>query len=162
MDTRQAIITSLTQADIIVNAYLEDLKPQELLARALPGCNHIAWQLGHLIYSEWYLLDKVAPGKMGALPAGFEERHQKNTASRDDASGFLSKEEYVRVARDVRKRTLGVVETLSAADLDRAVTGVPPFVKTAGETLLFIGAHWIMHAGQWAVIRRKLGRPPLF
>ena len=22
--------------------------------------------------------------------------------------------------------------------------------------------HWTMHAGQWAVVRRKLGRPPLF
>jgi hypothetical protein len=24
------------------------------------------------------------------------------------------------------------------------------------------GSHWMMHAGQWAVLRRKLGRPPLF
>jgi len=22
--------------------------------------------------------------------------------------------------------------------------------------------HWLMHAGQWAVVRRKLGKPPLF
>jgi hypothetical protein len=24
------------------------------------------------------------------------------------------------------------------------------------------GSHWLMHAGQWAVIRRQLGRKPLF
>jgi hypothetical protein len=27
---------------------------------------------------------------------------------------------------------------------------------------LMQGTHWTMHAGQWAVIRRKLGRAPLF
>ena len=24
------------------------------------------------------------------------------------------------------------------------------------------GSHWLMHCGQWAVVRRELGRKPIF
>ena len=56
MDVRAAITAALSQSDIVVNVYLEDLKPDELLVRPAPKANHIAWQLGHLIASERYLV----------------------------------------------------------------------------------------------------------
>ena len=37
MDIKQAIASSLAQSDMIVDAYLADLTPQELLARPTPG-----------------------------------------------------------------------------------------------------------------------------
>lgn len=162
MDIKQGIVSNLNGSDFLVNAYLADLTPQELLTRAVPNSNHIAWQLGHLISSEKFLVDKAVPGKMDNLPEGFAERHTKETSGVDDPGKFLSKEEYQRVAKQVRAGTLRIVQNLSPADFDRAVTGVPPFCKTVGETLLFIGGHWLMHAGQWTIIRRKLGRAPLF
>ena len=164
MDGKQAILAQLSQADAIVNGYLQDLSPQELLARACDGNNHIAWQLGHLIASEHYLVDKVAPaGAMRPLPAGFAEQHNKNTSASDENASFATKEKYVALARQVRNDTLSVIEKLSAGDLDKPITsGVPPFCKTAGDVLVFVGTHWVMHAGQWAVTRRKLGRKPLF
>ena len=27
---------------------------------------------------------------------------------------------------------------------------------------MLLGTHWLMHAGQFVPIRRKLGKPPLF
>jgi hypothetical protein len=162
MDIKQAIQTSLAQADGIVNGYLADLKPSELLARPCAGANHIAWQLGHLIASEHYLVEQAAPGKMPPLPAGFAEKHRKDTAGSDDPRAFLSKEEYLDLAKKVRSGVLQIVADASAADFDKPLTKVPPFCKTAGELFLFLGPHWIMHAGQWAVIRRTLGKPPLF
>jgi DinB superfamily len=163
MDIKQAIVASLNQSDFIVDAYLADLTPQELLARPCGGANHIAWQLGHLIASEHYLADKAVPGRLDSLPAGFAERHKKETAGNNNPGDFLSKEEYQRVRKQVRGQILRIVDSLSPADFDRPVSGgLPPFVKTTGETLLFLGPHWIMHAGQWAVTRRSLGRAPLF
>jgi hypothetical protein len=162
VEIKQAFASNLAMSDFIVEAYLKDLTPQEMFARPCDGANHIAWQLGHLIGSEWWLMDKVAPGKMKPLPEGFAEQHKKPTACIDDASCFLSKEEYLKLAKDVRGQTLNVVESLTPADLSKPVTGVPPFLKTIGETILFVGPHWIMHAGQWAITRRKLGKPPLF
>ena len=162
MNIKQAIVTSLGQADAIVGSYLGDLTQEELLVRAVPGSNHIAWQLGHLISSERYLVDKAAPGKMEALPAGFAERHSKAAAVIDDPKNFSSKAEYLALAKKVRANTLRALDGMTDAALDGAVSGVPPFIKTAGEVFLFTGPHWLMHAGQWAIIRRKLGRPPLF
>jgi hypothetical protein len=132
-----------------------------MLYRPLPGINHISWQLGHLISSEHSLVDKTAPGKMSPLPAGFAERHKKDQAASDERAGLLSKEEYQKLAKQVRAEAIQIIESATPADYDRPISGVPPFLKTNGEVYLFLGAHWLMHAGQWAVIRRKLGRPPL-
>ncbi len=163
MDIKQAVTSSLAPSDFLVDAFLADMTPAELLARPCNGANHIAWQVGHLIASERYLVDKVAPNKMPPLPAGFAEKHNKQTAGIDDPKSFLAKEEYLRLKKEVRAATLKVVSELSPEDFDRPITGgIPPFLKTAGEVLLFLGSHWIMHAGQWSVTRRSLGRAPLF
>lgn len=162
MDTKQAIISSLTQSDFIWEAYLADLADKDLLVRPCTAANHIAWQIGHLIQSEQHLVDKVAPGKRDPLPADFKARHTKDMAASDEAGKFLTKDEYIRLAKQVRANTLNALESLPAADLAKPATGVPPFCKTVGDTFLFLGAHWLMHAGQWAIIRRSLGKPPLF
>jgi hypothetical protein len=162
MDLKQGIRSSLAQSDFVVNGYLADLTPKEMMARSCPGVNHISWQLGHLIQSERYLVNQIAPGKMDSLPEGFEARHKKDTASVDDAGRFLSKDEYLQIARQVRGQTLQVLDSMQPADFDKPAEKVPPFCKTAGDVFTFLGPHWLMHAGQWAVIRRSLGRAPLF
>jgi len=162
MDLKQAIRASLTQADFIVNGYLADLTDAELLARPCQGGNHIAWQLGHLIGSERHLVEQATPGRMPPLPEGFGPRHNKEAAASDDPAVFLNKNEYLALAKEFRAATLAVVGELADSAFDQPISKVPPFLKTAGEMFLFIGPHWIMHAGQWAVIRRTLGRAPLF
>lgn len=162
MDIKQAIVLSLGQADMVVGAYLADLKDEELLVRAIPGTNHIAWQLGHLISTERNLIDKIAPGKLDPLPPGFDAAHKKETAVMDEAGKFLSKDEYHRLAKQVRAGTLRVVQDMAPADFDHPVDKMLPTVKIAGDMFFFVSMHWLMHTGQWAIIRRKLGRPPLF
>jgi DinB family protein len=162
MDIKQAIAFNLSSSEYLVNGYLADLEPSDLLVRPVPGANHIAWQLGHLIAAERFLVERGLPGVMDALPEGFVERHKKGMANSDNPADFLSKDEYLQLAKKVRANTLRVIAGLSPADFDKPASGGPPFVKTVGDALLFISGHWLMHAGQWAVIRRKLGRAPLF
>ncbi|HEX3725811.1 MAG TPA: DinB family protein [Pirellulales bacterium] len=162
MDIKQAIAFNLSSSDALVNGYLADLDSHELLVRPVPGANHIAWQLGHLIAAERYIVEKLAPGTMEALPEGFVERHKKDTAASDNASSFLTKDEYLQVAKKVRANTLGVMQGLAPADFDKPASAGPPFLKSVGDAFLFISGHWLMHAGQWVIVRRKLGRPPLF
>lgn len=162
MDIKQLILSNLSQSDFVVSSYLADLSPDELLERPVPGANHIAWQLGHLISSERHLVNQAVPDRMPPLPAGFAERHTKQTAGGDDPAAFLSKQEYLAVAGQVRAAALSLLEGLQPSDFDRPVTKVPPFAKTVGDTFLLVGNHWLMHAGQWAVVRRKRGRAPLF
>jgi hypothetical protein len=163
MDFKGAVHKAMELADFMVEKYISDLTQQELMTRPVPGANHVAWQLGHLISAERMLVEGAVPGSMPTLPAGFAERHSKDMAGSDNPSDFLTKDEYLKLGKEMRAATLKTLEPLQAADFDKPVAGkVPPFVKTAGDCFVTVGGHWMMHAGQWVVLRRKLGRPVQF
>ena len=100
-------------------------------------------------------------GSMPPLPAGFAEKYTEDTASSDDGSKFLKKEELLKVFEEQCAATLKSLATLSEADLDKP-TGQESRAPTVASLFAMAGTHWVMHAGQWAVVRRQLGRPPLF
>ncbi len=163
MDTRQALRENMAISKMVVDMYLGDLTDADLLVRPAPGCNHIAWQLGHLIESENEMTEAVAPGSMPPLPKGFKEKHKKETAKLDDAAAFHKKAEYVKLAAEQREAALAALDKLSDADLGKpAPESMRAYAPTVCAIFAMHGAHWLMHAGQWAVVRRKLGRPPLF
>ena len=163
MDFKDAIRASLRISDYLVQGYVADITPGEMLHRPVPGANHIAWQFGHLIAAERGLVEAAAPGSMPPLPDGFAERHRRGGNPSDDPADYLSKEEYIELAQQVRAATLQTLDRFSDADFNDPVTArVPPFVKCAGDCFATIGPHWSLHAGQWVVIRRKLNRPVMF
>ena len=163
MNACEALRASMDAPTMIVNSYLGDLSDADLLVRPVEGANHIAWQLGHLISTENKMIDAVCPGSMPPLPEGFAEKHTTETAGSDDASDFLTKDEYTQLAAEQRSAMLAALESLSDDDLSGAAPeSTPEFVPTVGAVFSMMPTHWVMHAGQWAVIRRKLGRPPLF
>src|SRR5262245_2743403 len=88
MNTQDAIRKTLKTSSIVLSRYVDDLSDVELMQRPGPGCNHIAWQLGHLIASENQLLESVAPGAGIELPAGFVEQHSKDTTGDDNPQHF--------------------------------------------------------------------------
>jgi hypothetical protein len=163
MNARESIKAGYPQADMITRGYLGDLTDEELMARPVEGCNHIAWQLGHLISSERHMVEAVCPGSSPELPEGFAEKHNKETAEINDPSQFLKKEEYLKVYEAQRAATLKALESLSDDDLDKpAPESMQRIAPTVAAIFTMQPVHWMMHAGQWAVLRRKLGRPPLF
>jgi len=163
MNAREAIRNSIASSDFIVNAYLGDLTDAELLVRPVPGANHIAWQLGHLISSMKVLVEAAFPGSMPALPTGFTEKHSKETASSDNPGAFLTKAQYEKLYAEQRQGVIAKLMSLTDADLDEpAPEQFRSFMQTIGDLFSLQAGHVTMHAGQWAVTRRKLGRKPLF
>ncbi len=160
MNARDAIKLNIESAQMVSMAYLEDLSDKELFHRPCPGANHINWQVGHLLVAEHGMIEKVAPGSMPPLPAGFAERYTKETASSDKPEAFSNKADLLSVAVEQRKGTLAALAKTSDADLDKP-TGMD-YAPNLAAVFSLQGGHWLMHAGQWAVIRRQLGRPPLF
>jgi uncharacterized damage-inducible protein DinB len=160
MNAKEALKIAIDVGRMISLGYVEDLTDQELLHRPAKGANHINWQLGHLIQSENEMINIVAPGTMPPLPAGFAEKYTKDTATSDDASKFLKKAELIKAFEEQRAGTLKALEKCSDADFDKS-TGVE-YAPTVGTMFSMQGTHWVMHAGQWAVVRRQLGRKPLF
>jgi len=163
MNAHDALKLALRSSDGVWKMYLDDLSDAELLERPVDKANHIAWQLGHLITAENGLTSQVCPGVMPELPEGFAERHTSETAASDDPNSFLSKDEYLQLFQQQRTATLAALDGLTAEQLDEpAPEDLRHICQTVGGVFALQASHWTMHAGQWAVIRRKLGRPPLF
>ena len=163
MDSRAAIQLSMDMGRFIVETYIADMTDAELLVRPVPGINHTAWQLGHVIASENYMISAVAPGLMPALPAGFAEKHAKATSSNDNPADFCTKAEYQRVLAEQHQGALAALATQTDEMLDQpAPEEFQSYCKSVGDLFSLYGSHFTMHAGQWAVTRRVLGRPPLF
>ena len=159
-DTIKAAVNSTQH---MLEMYVGDLSDADLLVRPVPGANHIAWQLGHLIVAEPHLVQSELPdATYPDLPAGFAEQHTKETATSDSPTSFRTKAEYMDLSKKMRAATLTAVDALSDADLDRACTGrMAKFCPKLGDLLLLIANHTMMHAGQFSVVRRKLGKPVL-
>src|ERR1700682_1532119 len=118
MNARDAIKTSLISTQQMLGMFISDLSDADLLVRPVPAANHIAWQLGHLIVSESGMSKEHLPGAVyPALPAGFAEQHNKDTAHQDPPKGFATKAVYLDLFNKVRQTTIRAVDKASDADL---------------------------------------------
>ena len=160
MNGAQAIRLGLDMADFVCQAYLADLTDEQLMMRPVEGTNHLKWQIGHLIAAEHDLINMVCPNSMPILPAGFKERYTKETSSSDDPAKFDSKQALLDAHKSQREGTLKALEKLTDSDLEKS-SGVD-YAPTVGGIFSMQGSHWLMHGGQWVIVRRKLGKPALF
>jgi uncharacterized damage-inducible protein DinB len=159
MNASTAIRKALESTHRVLTMYLGDLSDADLLVRPVPGANTIAWQVGHLIRSESMAAKHIPAAKYPELPAGFADRHDNKRAG-DDGPGLATKAVYLDLFAKAREATLKAVDGLSETDLDKP-TGWE-MAPTLGQLLLLIANHTMMHAGQFTVVRRKLGKPVLF
>jgi uncharacterized damage-inducible protein DinB len=154
----QFVTLSLEMADQVCLGYLNDLSDDDWMRRPHPGCNHLNWQVGHLITSEHQMMQGISA--MPPLPSNFADRYTKQTATSDRKQDFCTKSELLRAQKEQRAGTLAIVHRLVDADLDKP-TGID-YAPSVGALLNLVPAHWLMHAGQWVVVRRELGHAPLF
>ena len=143
----------------ITKKYLEDVTDTEMFVRAVPGSNHLAWQLGHLVASERSLLEMIG-ADVPDLPDGFAEKHGKDNTASDDPADFLTKAEYFGLMEQMHKAAEAAIDKTDEAGLDVPTPEkMRSFFPNVGAVLLMMGGHEMMHAGQFAAIRRKLGKP---
>lgn len=160
MNAKDAIRGTMDLSLHVLKTYFSDMTDAELLHRPGPGCNHLAWQLGHLISSEANLLNMACPGTAAELPAGFAEQHNKETAGSDDASKFCTKQQYIDLLDKTRTATVAALDALPEARLDEpGPEAFRNFCPTMGSLFNLIASHPMMHAGQFVPVRRALGKP---
>ncbi len=161
MNAKDAIRTQLQGTLHVLTMYLGDLADADLMVRPVPNANHIAWQLGHLINTECRMAASLPGAPYPQLPAGFEKLHSAENAKSDQ--GFLSKSEYLRLFSATREATIAGLAKMPDADLDKPTDGpMAQWAPTLGALLVLNANHTMMHAGQFTVVRRKLGKPVLF
>ncbi len=163
MSLAEFIRISLELPTQVIHAYLDDLTDEHLMLRPSEGTNHISWQLGHLISAENQMVESVCPGTMPPLPDGFMEQHSKKKSTSDDPADFCTKAEYLEQMKIQRDGLLKVLSSLSDDDLQKpSPEHLQMMGPTVGSIIGFQAAHWMMHAGQWVIVRRNLGKGPLF
>ncbi len=162
MTTKDLLRRLIESSHRIVRSYVEDLTDAESLVRPVPGANHAAWQLGHIIAGTNKMLTAVGQ-PAPALPDGFAAAHQRETCGLDDPRKFAKMSEYLALMDQTKAASLAAVDATPEADFDKP--GPEPmrqYAPTVGAVLSLLSGHWLMHAGQFVVLRRKLGRPILF
>lgn len=151
----------LATSRYIMSTYLKDMTDEDILVCPVEGAHHIAWQLGHLIFSEQRMVDGVKAGAGIVLPLNFAQAHGKEVAL-DSTTGFWKVAEYREMLKSQRAKTLELLMSLSEAEL---MTPAPEFMRSyaphVSSVFLSIASHETMHAGQIAVVRRRLGKPVL-
>ena len=96
------------------------------------------------------------------MPAGFADAHAKEACSNDDPAAFLGKGKYVELFDQVRAASLAALDTYAPSDLDNpAPEDFREFCPTMGDMFTLIATHPMMHAGQFVIVRRQLGKPIL-
>jgi hypothetical protein len=162
MTAKEVIRYVVEFCHVVTRGYIDDLTDKELFVRAVPGSNHIAWQLGHLLTSEQQMLGWIGQ-KAPALPAGFAEAHTKETATSDDPAKFFKKAEYQKLIDTMKAASLAVIDATPEKDLDKpSPERMREYAPTTGAVLTMLGTHWLMHAGQFVPVRRKLGKPAMY
>lgn len=159
MSAKDVIRASIATSERVMDSYLDGLTDKDILVRAVPGMNHIAWQLGHLISSERGMTELVKPGSSPALPDGFAEAHSKEATTSDDPSKFRSLAEYQALWKAQRAATAAVLDATPESDFDRTDPSFPPYAPSVAALLLMSANHPLMHAGQFVAVRRLLKKP---
>jgi hypothetical protein len=146
----------------LIGMYVQDLDDADLLVRSVPGSNHIAWQLGHIIAGTQHMLVELGHPKP-QLPEGWREAYGKETAGSDDPARFAKKEEYLALLEQMKNATHQAIR-----DTPEDALGAPSpesmqaYAPTIAAALMLQGTHVMMHAGQFVPIRRKLSKPAMF
>ena len=162
MKAQDVLAGAYKTSDMVLRTYISDLSDADLLHRPAAGCNHLAWQLGHLIASEVSLLNSVCPNTAAMLPSGFAERYSKETAKLDSPSAFDIKEEYVRLMDLNQAAALAAMANVSEERLSEpGPAHFQPMFPTVGSVLILVATHGLMHSGQFVPVRRSLGKPVL-
>jgi hypothetical protein len=147
---------------IVIKYYVSDLTDAELLVRSVPGSNHIAWQMGHMIGSTHHMLKGLGHAAPD-LPAGFAEAYTAETSGSDDPKKFAAKAEYLALAEKMKEASLKAIDATPENTLDQpGPESMREYAPTVASVLTILGNHWLMHSGQFVPIRRKLGKKPLF
>ena len=140
MNVHDCFKLHLAGSSRIVNAYLEDLSDSDLLVRAVPGINHIAWQIGHCLSAEHGLMEALKPGAMPKLPEDFDNRHSKAASRLDSPSAFYNKATYVELIESQRAATLKVLDATTAEAFDGpAIAPWNSFLPTVGAMFRCVG-----------------------
>jgi hypothetical protein len=133
-----------------------------------PGCpSHVAWQVGHLAFAEARLIVERVGGRTeiggGVLPAEYIQLFGRNSVPEPDPAKHPAPAELRRTFDRVHEATLQTLRDTADRDLETLVQGSPHrFCRTKADFARWVSHHEFQHSGQIGLIRRMLGKDPVW
>ena len=145
---------------------LENTDESEWFRQPAEGVTHIAWQVGHLAMAEYRLaLERIRgrnPEDASLISDEFQAHFRRDSVPNPDASCYPALTEICAVLDRVHQQALRELPALTEQDLDSQPTAPHPLFDTKLGALLWCAQHEMLHAGQIGLLRRLLGRPPVW
>ena len=154
-----AVISNAAQtyrfnSDFLVKM-VDDFSPEEWLRRPDEKCNHIAWILGHLVWSRERIVRRL--GAEWSQPwLGLFARGGKC----DDAAAYPSRDVLLEGWHEVTGVLSGALEN-AREDALSAASGPPSLDGKVSGIVNFLAIHETYHIGQASYLRSWLGHKGL-
>jgi hypothetical protein len=130
------------------------------------GVTHVAWQAGHLAMAEYRLcLDRIRgerPDDEQIISAAFLRQFGKGSEPDPDPSVYPAPSEILATLARVHEAAMTECANLSDSDLDATALKPHLWFTTKIGSLSWCAAHEMTHAGQLGLLRRLMGKKPIW
>jgi hypothetical protein len=133
-----------------------------------PACpSHVAWQVGHLAFAEARLIVERVGGRTeiggGVISAEFIKLFARNSVPDASPANHPSPAEIRHVLDRAHEAALQTLRDTRDDDLETLVPGTPHrFCRTKADYARWASHHEFLHSGQIGLIRRLLGKGPVW
>jgi hypothetical protein len=126
---------------------------------------NLAWQIGHLILSEYYYSVVLLAGPRNEISENFDVKKYSAFFARGDQRKQLeyqiSVKDLIESLELVQETSLQLISNLTSENLASDIYPIKehPFVKTKLESISWNIKHTMWHCGQIATLRRVIDKP---
>lgn len=145
---------------------IDSFDTMEWFRTPIEGGTHLGWQVAHLAVAEYRLalcrLRGHSPRDGDLISEAFIKKFGKDSVPDPGPAHNPPVNEIKEVFANVHKQAISYLKTMTEAELDQPVLTPHPHFHTRLGCLWWIGQHEMLHAGQIGLLRRLLGKPPLW
>ena len=161
----QVAVERIERARRYTQQFLDGLMPEEWFWHPAEFTTHVAWQVGHLAVAQYNLCLRRIRGRTEAdekfMPESFFDRFKLGSTPAAGAENNPPLEEIQRVFAAVHRQSLAELAERTDAELDVPADPPHPAFQTKLGAVEYTPLHEMVHAGQIALLRRLMGKPPL-
>jgi hypothetical protein len=161
----EAAIERIQSARQYTSQFLTGLSDEEWFWSPRELTTHIAWQVGHLAVAQYNLCLRRVRGRTtgdeSLVSDSFVDAFKLGSQPVAERAGNPPLEEIRRVFAAVHDTAVGELATCSDAELDVPLEQPHQVFKTKLAAVEYCPPHELVHAGQIALLRRLMGKPPL-
>jgi hypothetical protein len=161
----ESVIERLRRTRIYTRQFLAGLTGDEWFWTPPTYTTHVAWQVGHIAVAEYNLCLRRLRGRTAdderLIPEAFIEAFKLGSMPVAGASNNPPLAEIQRVFDGVHEQVLSELPLVDNAELDTPLEQPHPAFKTKLGAIEYSPHHELVHAGQIAMLRRLMGKPPI-